>query len=304
MKIHKFTIDNENGRIDKIISEKLPDLTRSYIAKLIDDKAVLINSKPAKKSDKIKQNDEITITVPEPVSDKAVPQEIPLDIVYEDSDLLVVNKQKGMVVHPAAGNRENTLVNALLYHCGAELSGINGVSRPGIVHRIDKDTSGLLIVAKNDKSHKFLAAQIKEHTFSRIYETIVTGNIKTDNGTINAPIGRHPKFRTKMAVTNQNSREAITHYEVIKRYNSYTHLRVKLQTGRTHQIRVHMAYIGHPVLGDTVYGKEKQPFKTNGQILHARQIIFEHPSKGEINLETDLPDYFKEILNKLDKLSS
>ena len=234
----------------------------------------------------------MTVEMPEPQKCEVLPQNIPLDIVYEDSQLLVVNKPKGMVVHPAAGNRENTLVNALLYHCGDSLSGINGVLRPGILHRIDKDTSGLLLVAKNDEAHQFLAAQIAEHTCNRVYEAMVYGNLKTDTGTVNAPIGRHPVKRKQMAVT-AGGRTAVTHYEVLERFGSFTHIRLRLETGRTHQIRVHMAYIGHPVAGDAVYGPKKVITRLCGQCLHARQIGFVHPETREyMEFTSPLPEYF------------
>ena len=238
--------------------------------------------------------------IPEPVSDEALPEDIPLDIVYEDEDLLVVNKPKGMVVHPAAGNLTGTLVNALLAHCGDSLSGINGVVRPGIVHRIDKDTSGLLIVAKNDMAHQSLAAQIKEHSFTRVYEAIVYGNFKEDEGVVNAPIGRDARDRKKMTVTEKNSRNAVTHFRVLTRYGEFTHLRLQLETGRTHQIRVHMAHLGHPVAGDPVYGPSKVIKALEGQCLHARVIGFVHPRTGEyLEFSSDLPKYFTAFIDKL-----
>lgn len=294
-------IDEDNaGRIDKVLSERLDDLTRSAVAKLIADENVTVNGRCASKNYKCRAGDSISVFIPDAKPLETTAQEIPLDIVYEDDDLLVVNKPKGMVVHPAAGNYDGTLVNALLYHCGDSLSGINGVIRPGIVHRIDKDTSGLLMVAKNDMAHLSLANQIKEHSFHRAYQAIVYGNIKDDTGTINQPIGRNPKDRKKMAVTERNSKNATTHYEVINRFGDFTHIRCVLETGRTHQIRVHMAYTGHPIAGDAVYGPKKVITSLNGQCLHAGEIGFVHPRTNEyMEFKTDLPDYFKSFLSKL-----
>lgn len=288
-------------RIDKVISLKMPEITRSRIQNLIKEQKVFINGEVLKnKNYKVHLNDKIKVIIDEPKELSLKPENIPLDIIYEDDDLLVVNKEKGMVVHPAAGNYDHTLVNALLFHCKGSLSGINGVIRPGIVHRIDKDTSGILIVAKNDFAHLKLAEQIKEHSFSRQYEAVVYGNLKSDKGTINEPIGRHKIDRKKMAVRNENSREAITHYKVLKRYEGFTHVRLILETGRTHQIRVHMAYIGHPVAGDKVYGPKKCISKLNGQCLHAKYIGFIHPRTGKfLEFESDLPDYFKMFLKSL-----
>lgn len=254
----KITPDDKGARIDKYLADNIPDVTRSSIVNLIESGSVTVSGKTVAKNYKLRAGDEIEITIPDPVEYEAKAENIPLDIVYEDSDLLVVNKPKGMVVHPAAGNYEGTLVNALLYHCKDELSGINGVMRPGIVHRIDKNTSGLLIVAKNDKAHKHLANQIQEHSFTREYEAVVHGNFREDSGTVDAPIGRHHTERKKMTVTDKNSKNAVTHFEVIKRFGKYTHIKCILETGRTHQIRVHMAYIGHPVAGDDVYGVKKE----------------------------------------------
>ena len=255
------------------------------------------------KKDKLKEGTEVQVEIPDPVAYDIVAEDIPLDIVYEDAHLLVVNKPKGMVVHPAAGHYSGTLVNALMHHCGGSLSGINGVLRPGIVHRIDMDTSGLLIVAKSDKAHQGLAEQIKVHSFTRIYEAVVVGHPREESGTICAPIGRHPTNRKKMTVTSNNSKEATTHYEVIAQYPGYSHLRLRLETGRTHQIRVHMAHIGHPVAGDTVYGAPKQPKmceNLHGQCLHARCIGFIHPISGEeLYFESELPAYFTDFLKKL-----
>ncbi|MBR0141556.1 MAG: RluA family pseudouridine synthase [Ruminococcus sp.] len=286
-------------RADKFISDNT-DLTRSAVQNLMND-SIFIDGKTVNKNYKLKGGEEIKIIIPEPQNMDTVPENIPLDIIYEDNDLLVVNKPKGMVVHPAHGNYSGTLVNALLYHCGESLSGINGIIRPGIVHRIDKNTSGLLIVAKNDKSHLKLAEQIKEHSFTREYEAVAAGYFKETSGTIDAPIGRHKTDRKKMCVTYENSRNAVTHYEVIKQYGGYAHLRLKLETGRTHQIRVHLSYIGHPVLGDDVYGK---PFKNiDGQCLHARKIGFIHPTTEEyMEFTSPLPDYFINIINRLEKM--
>ena len=271
----------------------------SNAEKLLADGNVLLLGKPLSKSYKVKNGDVLLVTVPDAEPLNVEPENIPLDIVYEDDFLLVVNKPKGMVVHPAAGNYSGTLVNALLYHCKDSLSGINGVMRPGIVHRIDKDTSGLLMVAKNDVAHNFLAEQIKEHSFVREYEAVVHGIIKEESGTVNAPIGRHPVKRKQMAVTAENSKEAVTHYSVLSRGNAFTHIKCRLETGRTHQIRVHMAYLGHPVAGDAVYGAEKQPKicqNLNGQCLHAKCVGFVHPITGEeLYFESELPAYFKEF---------
>ena len=287
-------------RIDKYISESIDEMTRSAVQGLIVSGGVLADGKPVSKNYRIKGTETITVEVPEPQPMDALPENIPLDIVYEDNDLLVVNKPKGMVVHPAYGNYNGTLVNALLYHCGESLSGINGIVRPGIVHRIDKNTSGLLIVAKNDSSHLKLAEQIKEHSFTREYEAVASGFFKEKTGTVNAPIGRHKTDRKKMCVTYENSRNAVTHYEVIKQYAGYAHVRLRLETGRTHQIRVHLSYIGHAVLGDDVYGKSYKGIE--GQCLHARKIGFVHPSTNEyMEFTSELPDYFKSVLEKLER---
>lgn len=293
--------ENSAGvRLDKFITDSTCGFTRSAIQKIIDEGGVTVNSNPCNKNYKCKINDKICVIVPDAKPMEAVAENIPLDIVYEDSDLLVVNKPKGMVVHPANGNWDGTLVNALLYHCGDSLSGINGVVRPGIVHRIDKDTSGLLIVAKNDAAHLGLAEQIKEHSFSRAYEAVVYGNIKDNGGTVNAPIGRNPNDRKKMAVTMKNSKPATTHYSVIQRFGDFTHIRCILETGRTHQIRVHMASIGHPIAGDEVYGPKKVIKSLNGQCLHAKHIGFEHPITGQwLEFEAPLPDYFVNFLSYL-----
>ncbi|MCH5304538.1 MAG: RluA family pseudouridine synthase [Ruminococcus sp.] len=301
-----FIVDKnfEKMRIDKFLAEEIEELTRSAAATLIEKDNVIINGKSINKNYKLREGDKIEIEIPAPVLYEAKAEKIPLDIVYEDNDLIVVNKPKGMVVHPAAGNFEGTLVNALLYHCKDNLSGINGVLRPGIVHRIDKNTSGLLIVAKNDKAHKHLAEQIKEHSFTREYEAIAVGNIKDDKGTVDAPIGRHRTDRKRMTVTDRNSKNAITHYEVIARYKGYTQIKCILETGRTHQIRVHMAYIGHPVSGDDVYGIKKEKVNFEGQCLHARKIGFVHPSTEEyLEFTSELPEYFRNHLDKLEKIS-
>ena len=300
-------IVDENGvgvRIDRLSSDHIDSLTRSGISKLIADGYVTVNSLCVSKNYKCRLNDAITVNIPDAQPLKAEAENIPLDIVYEDNDLLVVNKAKGMVVHPAAGNYNGTLVNALLYHCKDSLSGINGVIRPGIVHRIDKDTSGLLIVAKNDMAHLSLAEQIKVHSFHRAYQAVCYGSIKEDKGTVHQPIGRHPVERKKMAVTDKNSKDAITHYEVIQRYGDFTHIRCILETGRTHQIRVHMSYIGHPLAGDSVYGPKKVITKLNGQCLHAGEIGFVHPRTNEyMEFKTQLPQYFDDFLRKLDNQS-
>ena len=299
-----FTADEALAgmRIDKALSSKAEGFTRSHIQSVLSDGGVKVNGKTVSKSYKLSPGDEVVFTVPEPTLLSAEPEDIPLDIVYEDSDLLVVNKPRGLVVHPAPGNESGTLVNALMYHCKGSLSGINGVIRPGIVHRIDKDTSGLLIVAKNDFSHEKLALQIKDHSFKRQYRAVVHGNIKDDFGTVDAPIGRSTKDRKKMCVTDKNSRHAVTHYEVLDRFDGFTYIKVTLETGRTHQIRVHMSYIGHPVAGDPVYGPKNGVTKLNGQCLHAGLIGFIHPRDGRyMEFESDLPDYFTAFLKTLKK---
>lgn len=287
-------------RIDAFLSDKLSDFTRSRIQKIIEENGVFVNSRPVSKSYKLCLGDIVSVELPENVDIPVLPQNIPIDIVYEDNDIVIVNKSKGMVVHPASGNFEGTLVNALLYHCKDSLSGINGVNRPGIVHRIDKDTSGLLVIAKNDKSHNFLAEQFAEHSITREYHAIVYGNIKQDNGTVDAPIGRHPVKRKQMAITNTNSKRAVTHYEVIERFGEFTYIKCHLETGRTHQIRVHMSSIGHPIAGDEVYGHKKIIKSLCGQCLHAKVLGFTHPStKEEVFFDSSLPDYFTDFLNKL-----
>ncbi len=293
-----LTASAPSDRLDAFVAEN-SDISRSRAVKLIEEKNVLLNGKSANKKSNVKAGDRVEVTLPDAIPLEARAQDIPLDILYEDNDLLVVNKPKGMVVHPAAGNYEGTLVNALLAHCGSSLSGIGGVMRPGILHRIDKNTSGLLMVAKNDNAHNLLAAQIKEHSFTREYEAVVYGNIKSDEGTINAPIGRHPVKRKQMTVTLKNSKEATTHYKVIARYEGFTHIRCILETGRTHQIRVHMAHIGHPVAGDDVYGPKKVIKELSGQCLHAKKVGFVHPRGEYMEFESPLPDYFTAFINKL-----
>ena len=304
----EFICDLPNMRVDSFLAER-GDMTRSAAAKLCDNGAVTIGGKPCRKKDIVSVGDEVAVELSDPVEAEAKPQDIPISVVYEDDQLLVVNKPKGMVVHPAPGNPDGTLVNALLAHCGDSLSGINGVTRPGIVHRIDKDTSGLLMVAKNDNAHLCLAEQIKEHSFERVYETVVIGNMKDDEGVIDAPIARHPVDRKRMAILS-TGKPARTHYTVVERYNGFTHLRVRLETGRTHQIRVHMASLGKPVLGDGVYGNGKNRFEAenrellSGQCLHAKVVGFDHPDGRHLTFESELPDYFKEILAKLKKTYS
>ncbi len=293
--------ESEGERIDKYLSVIFPESSRAYIQKAAETGNITVNGRSVRKNYRIKAEDSVEYTPSEPVRLSVEPQNIPLDVVYEDDDLLVVNKPKGMVVHPAPGNYDNTLVNALLYRCGGSLSGINGVLRPGIVHRIDKDTSGLLVTAKNDFAHRGLAEQIKEHSFTREYRAIITGHLRERTGTVVAPIGRNPKDRKKMAVTDRNSKNAVTHYEVLKSYKDYDYVKLRLETGRTHQIRVHMAYLGHPLAGDTVYGKPKgTETELHGQCLHAALLGFVHPRSGKyIEFSSDLPDYFKGFMERL-----
>ena len=298
-----YIADTAGERLDAFVARICPDLTRSAAQRLIEEGAVTRNGKNAKKNDKLNIGDEITVTIPEPKEVDIVAREMPLDIVYEDEDVLVINKPKGLVVHPAAGHQDDTLVNGLLYALGDDLSGINGELRPGIVHRIDKDTSGLLAVAKNDLAHTMLASQLKDHSMYRMYDAIVCGNFREDSGTVDAPIGRHPSDRKKMCVTARNSKEAVTHWEVVKRYRGYTHIRCKLETGRTHQIRVHMAHIGHPLLGDVVYGHKKPELGQDSQCLHAGALCFAHPRDGHpVMVFAELPEYFKKVLEKLEKM--
>jgi 23S rRNA pseudouridine1911/1915/1917 synthase len=294
-------ISEENGiRLDKWLSEQIPELSRAYVQKLIDDKAVLLNGTAAKASTKISIDDRVEIEIPQSTIPDIVPEDIPLDIVYEDNDVIVVNKPKGMVVHPAAGHYTGTLVNALMYHCGDSLSGINGVSRPGIVHRIDRDTTGLIIACKNDHAHIVISEQLKAHTITRRYRAIVTGILKEDDGTITGNIARHKTDRKKMAVVSAGGREAITHYHVLERMKKHTYVECRLETGRTHQIRVHMAHIGHPLLGDTVYGSSRDPYGLQGQCLHAMVLGFVHPTTGEyMEFSAPLPEYFAHLLETL-----
>ncbi len=291
---------DESCRLDVFVAQKT-GISRSRAEKLVKEEQISVNGKTADKKQKLKRGDTIEINLPKAVPYTVKAEKIPLDIIYEDSDLLVVNKPKGMVVHPANGNLEGTLVNAVMFHCGNSLSGINGVMRPGIVHRIDKNTSGLLMIAKNDEAHICLSKQIKDHSFIREYEAVVHGNIKEESGTIDAPIGRHPVKRKQMAVTDKNSKEAKTHFKVLERFGDFTYIRLKLETGRTHQIRVHMAYIGHPVAGDEVYGPKKVITSLNGQCLHAKKLGFVHPNGKCLEFESELPDYFKNFLEKCRK---
>lgn len=288
---------DESCRLDAFVAQNT-DISRSRAVKLAEEGKISVNGKNADKKQKLKKGDIVEIIIPDVVPYAVKAEDIPIEIVYEDSDLLVVNKPKGMVVHPANGNFDGTLVNAIMFHCGKSLSGINGVLRPGIVHRIDKNTSGLLMVAKNDEAHICLSEQIKNHSFTREYEAVVYGNIKEDTGTIEAPIGRHPVKRKQMAVTEKNSKDAKTHFTVLERFGNFTHLRLKLETGRTHQIRVHLAFIGHPVAGDDVYGPKKVITYLNGQCLHAKKLGFIHPNGEYMEFESDLPDYFKDFLDR------
>ena len=295
--------DISGERLDAFLARSAP-LTRSAAQKLIEEGCVMRCSKPGKKNDKLNIGDEITFSIPEPKEVDILPTEMALDIVYEDEDVLVINKPKGLVVHPAAGHQDDTLVNGLLFAMGDSLSGINGELRPGIVHRIDKDTSGLLAVAKNDLAHTVLASQLKDHSMARTYEAIVCGSFREDSGTVDAPIGRHPTDRKKMCVTARNSKAAVTHWEVVARYRGYTHIRCRLETGRTHQIRVHMAHIGHPILGDTVYGHKKAELGQDSQCLHAGQLCFRHPRDGRpVLVFAPLPEYFQKIIEKLEKMN-
>lgn len=302
METKTLTADQAGERLDAFLARSLPDLTRSAAQRLLEEGAVTLGGMPAKKNTKTAPGDVVEVTLPDPQPVEVVPQDIPLDIVYEDADVIVVNKPVGLVVHPAPGHPDGTLVNALLYHCGTSLSGINGELRPGIVHRIDRDTSGLIIAAKNDRAHLALSAQLQDHTLARVYEAVVVGNLRKDSGTVNAPIGRHPVDRKKMAIEPRNGRPAVTHWRVLARYPGYTHVECRLETGRTHQIRVHMASIGHPLLGDTVYGSKKPWPGLAGQCLHARKLRFIHPSTGQpVEVECPLPDWFEKVLKQLDR---
>ncbi|MDU1538787.1 Ribosomal large subunit pseudouridine synthase D [uncultured Clostridium sp.] len=299
-----LVIDEEEGsRLDVYLSEQLGDMSRSYIQKLIKEKKVKVNGKVEKAKYLVKENDDIFIEIPKPKTLEIIAQDIPIDIVYEDDDLLIVNKPQDMVVHPAPGNYENTLVNAILYHCEGNLSSINGVIRPGIVHRIDKDTSGLLMIAKNNNSHNYLSEQLKDHSITREYEFICHGVMKEDKITVNKPIGRNPKDRLKMAVVKDGKR-AVTHFEVINRYENFTHVKATLETGRTHQIRVHALSLNHPLLGDPIYGPKNNKFGVKGQVLHAKKLGFIHPTTKEyVEFDSELPEHFKNIIKKLNKNS-
>ena len=291
-------------RIDRYLSEMNEELSRSYIQKLLKEQKITVNGSAVKANYKVQEGDEISVAVPDIKEPDILPEDIPLDILYEDDDVLIVNKPKGMVVHPSAGHTSGTLVNAIMFHCKDNLSGINGVLRPGIVHRIDKDTTGALLVCKNDNAHRNLAEQLKEHSIRRRYRAIVAGVLKEDEGTIEGPIGRHPIDRKKMAVNYKNGKHAVTHYKVIERFKNYTYIKCRLETGRTHQIRVHMAHIRHPLLGDAVYGPAKCPFKLQGQTLHAKTLGIVHPRTHEyIEVDAPLPDYFISLLNKLKQTS-
>lgn len=294
--------DLDGERLDAFLARTVENLSRSGAQKLIEDGCVLLSGKPGKKNDRLIVGQEVSLTIPEPKETDIQPRKMALNIVYEDEDLLVLNKPKGLVVHPAAGHQDDTLVNGLMYALGDQLSGINGELRPGIVHRIDKDTSGLLAVAKNDFAHVILASQLKDHTMARTYEAVVCGNLKEDSGTVDAPIGRHPSDRKKMCIAARGGRDAVTHWEVIKRYRGYTHVRCRLETGRTHQIRVHMASIGHPIVGDTVYGRKKPDLGQDSQVLHAGILCFRHPRDERLVIvSADLPEYFQGVLDILEK---
>lgn len=298
--VMEITPEMEGERIDKCISNYLESLSRSYIQKIIKDGKAYVNDAVVKANYKVKVDDKVQFEIPDCEEPDIPPQDIPLDILYEDKDILIVNKPKDMVVHPAPGHYEGTLVNAIMFHCKDELSGINGVLRPGIVHRIDKDTTGSIIICKNDEAHRKIAQQLKEHSITRKYRAIVYGRIMEEEGTVNAPIGRHPTDRKKMAINEKNGKPAVTHYKVLERFDKYTYIECQLETGRTHQIRVHMTSIGHPLLGDEVYGNAKCPFKLEGQTLHAMTIGFIHPTTGEYaEYEAPLPEYFEHLLQIL-----
>ena len=293
--------EEETLRLDVLLSRRVEGLTRSAAQRLLEEGKVSLQGRPLKKNHRLRAGEELELCLPDPVPTDARPQDIPLDIVYEDADVAVVNKPRGMVVHPAPGNPDGTLVNALLAHCGQSLSGVGGAIRPGIVHRIDKDPSGLLIIAKNDRAHLALSAQLKDHTLSRVYEAVAIGSLKEDRGTVDAPIGRSLRDRKRMAVV-PDGRRAVTHYQVLARYPGYTHLRCQLETGRTHQIRVHMAYLGHPLAGDPVYGPKNDPERLGGQCLHARELTFVHPTTGQtVHLTCPLPDWFSGFLDRLER---
>ena len=296
----EITEEPEDERIDKCLAALMDTLSRSYIQKMVKEGQVTVNGEVVKGSYRLKCDDRVAFFLPEAQEPDILPEDIPLDILYEDSDVIVVNKPKGMVVHPAAGHYSGTLVNALMYHCGSELSGINGVMRPGIVHRIDRDTTGSVIVCKNDNAHRVIAEQLKEHSITRRYIAVCQGVLREDEGVIDKPIGRHPTDRKKMAVNERNGKRAVTHYRVLQRFEKYTYIECELETGRTHQIRVHMAAVGHPLLGDEVYGSGKCPFKLQGQVLHAKTLGFVHPSTGEyVEVDAPVPGYFAELLRKL-----
>ena len=295
--------DRDGERLDQFLARSAEGISRSGAQKLLEEGCVILSGRPGRKNDRLQVGDRVEVTLPEPKEVDIVPREMPLEIVYEDQDVLVINKPKGLVVHPAAGHQDDTLVNGLLFAMGDDLSGINGELRPGIVHRIDKDTSGLLAVAKNDLAHTVLASQLKDHSMARTYEAIVCGSFREDSGTVDAPIGRHPTDRKKMTVTQRNSKPAVTHWEVVARYRGYTHVRCRLETGRTHQIRVHMAHIGHPILGDTVYGRKKPELGQDSQVLHAGTLCFRHPRDGRpVLVHAQLPAYFTEVLEKLERM--
>ena len=306
MQEERFQIaENENQkRIDRLLAEKIPTLSRSYIQKLMKEQQIFVNERPVKANYKVSAGDSVTVVIPELKEPDIVPENILLDVLYEDTDILIVNKPKGMVVHPAAGHYSGTLVNALMYYCKEDLSGINGVMRPGIVHRIDMDTTGSILVCKNDTAHQKMAEQFKVHDMKRVYHAIVHGVISEDEGTIEGPIGRHPIDRKKMCINHKNGKSAVTHYRVLKRFSKFTYVECQLETGRTHQIRVHMASIHHPLLGDTVYGPSKCPFPLQGQTLHAKILGIHHPVTGEyLEIDAPLPEYFTNLLEKLEKIS-
>ena len=297
-----LTADRPGERADALVCRLVPDLTRSAAQRLLERGAVTSAGRPVRKNDRPAPGDVLEVVLPDPEPIDVRPQDIPLDVVYEDGDVIVVNKPVGLVVHPAPGHPDGTLVNALLYHCGTSLSGINGELRPGIVHRIDRDTSGLIIAAKNDRAHLALAAQLQDHSLARTYEAVAVGGLREDSGTVDAPIGRHPVDRKKMAIDRKNGREAVTHWSVLARYPGYTHMECRLETGRTHQIRVHLASIGHPLLGDVVYGAKKPVPGLAGQCLHARRLRFVHPATGDtVELECPLPEWFQAILQKISR---